>query len=401
MVIKGNTRGNGSQLGQYLLTIKDNDHIHVMEVAGRHYASEAYLHEVIYGMELNSELTKSVKGLYHAQINPSEAESKDMTPQDWLKAADILEKELGFQNQTRILVLHEKKGRIHAHVVWDRYDVEKGVMKTVSFSRLAQDRARLEMERVFNHQPTPRRNAHRPEMKAELSSLWDKTTTGAEFVKEAKQSGYWIAEGSMRKTFTVIDSQGRSFDLVRQLKGVRIKEVRERLRHETLTTEKRAIKLARAKQNSGSGQSQQSQASFKQKLKADATAKDFAQSRNDATTDTSANKQQRKEQKAKDIKAEFNQSAQETTSPKEQQQDQQRKEKIAKEFAQSRNDSTIKSDKNPTSQQKEKEQKIENEFSENKQEEPKETDRERRYRELMEQMKEMRERDNGLDYEIE
>lgn len=397
MVIRGNTRGNGSQLGQYLLTMKDNDHIQILEVAGRHYASEGYLHDVIFGMQLNSELTKSVKGLYHAQINPSENESKTMTPEDWVKAADILEKELGFDNQTRILVLHEKKGRIHAHVVWDRYDVSLGKMKQVDFSRLAQDRARKTMETTFNHQATPTRNKHRPEMKASLTDLWGKTKTGFEFINEAEKSGYLIAQGSMRNPFMVVDEQGRSFDLLRQLIGIRTKEVRERMRHETLKTEKRAIEIIRAKQNSGSGKSEQQVASSTSKERAKETANQFAQNRNETVFESNQDKQKRKQQRAKEV---FEQSAKQVTDAKEKEQGSY-KETLANEFAQSRNDSTAKLEtKEDVNPQKEKEQKIREEFSENKEEQVKESERERRYRELMEQMRELREQNRGQDFEI-
>ncbi|MFD1258110.1 relaxase/mobilization nuclease domain-containing protein [Mucilaginibacter terrae] len=238
MVIRGGTRGNGLQLARYLTTKSDNERIQILEAAGRENASADYLRQTIISMDLMADLTKAKNSLYHAQINPAYDEDKNT---DWFKAADILGKELGFEDQRRVIVLHEKKGRTHAHVVWERYDHEKGIVISDSFSRLAQDRARRSMEMEFGHKPTPRRNAHRPELKASLLQLWNQTGTGAQFLTACKNNNYMIAAGSGRNPFIVVDENGRSFDLVRQLKGVRLTDVRERLRNETLMTEKQAI----------------------------------------------------------------------------------------------------------------------------------------------------------------
>lgn len=240
MVIRGGTRGNGGQLAQYLVTLKDNENIQILEVDGRTGpgANADYLNDTLLSMAIMADLTKSQKGLYHAQINPAYAEDKNM---DWYKAADILGKELGLEEQRRIIVLHEKKGRTHAHVVWERYDHDTGNIKSDSFSRLAQDRARKDMEIEFGHNPTPHRNKHRPELKASLTQLWHQTGTGAQFLNACKNNGYMIAHGVGRNPFMVVDENGRSYDLVRQLKEVRLKDVRQRLRNETLMTEKAAI----------------------------------------------------------------------------------------------------------------------------------------------------------------
>lgn len=259
MVIRGKPRGNGKQLAHYLAvhSWKENDDIQILEVAGRLQADETYLHETMLSMSLTSELTKSDKGLYHAQINPAYSEDRGMSQNDWLEAADILGKELGLEHQRRVIVLHEKKGRMHAHVVWERYDHETGKMISDSFSRLAQDRARKEMERIFEHKQTPHRNKSRPELKDALTSFWNQTETGAEFVSMIYDNGYMVAQGVPDRPFMVVDDTGRTFDLVKQLKGVRTKEVRQRLKGEQLTPEKQAIEFMRNRkqEETGSGKS--------------------------------------------------------------------------------------------------------------------------------------------------
>jgi hypothetical protein len=247
MVIRGNSRGNARQLGHYLLQQKDNEAIRIFEVDGMNEAEADDLHRALFAMGISEELSKSKKGLYHAQINPAPGEYMD--DERWRQAADMLGQELKLENQRRAIVLHTKKGRTHAHVVWERYDYDKGKMVSDSFSRLAQDRARKDMEREFNHAPTPHRNAHRPELKAALLTLWNQTGTGAQFVTACKQNNYLIAAGSGRSPFVVVDENGRSYDLARQLKGVKLKDVRQRLRNEALPGEKDAITIARNAQN--------------------------------------------------------------------------------------------------------------------------------------------------------
>lgn len=252
MVIRGNTRGNGGQLAAYLLGHEQNDRVHILEVDGRMNAKAAYLQQTLQTMSLTAELTKSPKGLYHAQINPAYSEDRRMTAEDWLTAADILGEQLGLDGQRRVVVLHTKKNRTHAHVVFERYNHQTGKVISDSFSRLAQDRARKEMERVFEQAPTPHRNKHRPELKETLTKLWQTTATAPDFIQAVHGQGYLLAEGVPRHPFMVVDEQGRSFDLVRQLNGVRIKEVRQRLRDAKLIPEKQAIEIMRERQDSRS-----------------------------------------------------------------------------------------------------------------------------------------------------
>jgi hypothetical protein len=246
MVIRGASRGNGAQLANYLTQQADNDNVCVFDIRGTSQPTD--LRKSLIEMSLTSELTMSDKGLYHAQINPAYGEDKMMQPKDWLDAAAILEKELNLSNQKRIIVFHEKKNRTHAHVVWERYNHEKGIMVSDSFSRLAQDKARKKMEQELVQKETPHRNVKRPEMKVVLSEIWKKTASGKEFIKASLQKGYQIAKGEFRHPFMVVDKEGRSFDLVRQLEGVKTKELRECLKEEKLRSAKEAIESVRQKQ---------------------------------------------------------------------------------------------------------------------------------------------------------
>jgi hypothetical protein len=71
-----------------------------------------------------------VRSLYHAAISP--APPHLLTPEQRTEAIDALEQRLGLDGHARIVVMHEKLGRQHIHVVWSRIDLNK--MRAVSDS---------------------------------------------------------------------------------------------------------------------------------------------------------------------------------------------------------------------------------------------------------------------------
>lgn len=236
-------RGNGRQLAQYLMRKADNDNVRLLAINGTAHPDN--IHASLQEMSLTAELTKSTKGLYHVQICP--AYNDIITDDDWKRLADILAEETGFSGQKRAMVVHEKNGKAHLHLVIERYDHMNQRMLSDSFNRLAQDRARVRMEKELNLERTPERNTRRPEMKEFLLKKWMECDTIEQFLSITSKKGYQIASGTQRP-YIVIDERGRSFDLVRQLHGVRTKEVRQRLKGIKLPTEKSAIKNVRNKQ---------------------------------------------------------------------------------------------------------------------------------------------------------
>ena len=55
-----------------------------------------------------------------------------MTPEQWQRAVDVLDKELGLEGQPRAVVMHEKRGREHIHVVWARTDIDTMTLRSDS-----------------------------------------------------------------------------------------------------------------------------------------------------------------------------------------------------------------------------------------------------------------------------
>src|ERR1051325_4646056 len=117
MIIKGNSRGGASQLARHLLRADTNERIKIMELQ----SPLESLDDTLRDWQLLSTGTMGKKGLYHANINPADYV---MTTEQWLRSVEILEKELGFTGQPRVIVMHEKEGREHIHVVWQRTDVD-------------------------------------------------------------------------------------------------------------------------------------------------------------------------------------------------------------------------------------------------------------------------------------
>jgi hypothetical protein len=81
-----------------------------------------------------------------------------MTPEMWERAADVSEDKLGLADHARVIVLHRKKGREHAHVVWSRInpDTMKATHMGRDYRTCAEIELRLSME--FGHKVTARGN---------------------------------------------------------------------------------------------------------------------------------------------------------------------------------------------------------------------------------------------------
>lgn len=258
MVIKGKCRGNGNQLASYLLSDK-NDKAEILEITGTTAPND--LNRSLVEMALSAISTKSQAGLYHAQINPDPREP-GMTKEAWLKSVDILAKELGLEGQRRAIVLHEKDGRTHAHVVFERYQEgrgknQQGILWDDKGNYEKHYKASRAIEQVLGHERTPEKsdvkqtqNKRNLDVKKELTELWNKHTDPQKFIKEAEKLGYTVAQGEDRRPYKVITSDGKSLDLTRQLEKIITKDVTERLNpiRKSLKTEKEALAEAQTRQ---------------------------------------------------------------------------------------------------------------------------------------------------------
>lgn len=154
------------------------------------------------------------------------------------------------------LVLHEKNSRKNLHVALERYIHETGKVIPVSHSYARHLSAGQKLSRHFGLQEMPERNPSRVPMKETLTRLWQETPDATSFLQRAKQEGYMVSKGYDRRPFLVVDSTGRSFNLVRHLEGINTKAVKERLKGTVLIEEREVVAFvrnqpARAKNNQG------------------------------------------------------------------------------------------------------------------------------------------------------
>ena len=246
MIIKGKSRAAPSELARHLGRADTNERIEILQLDSAGTTAEAFRDWQTY-----TQATKGKLGLYHANIDPDA--KYEMTPQQWMRAVDILEEELGLQGQPRAVVMHEKNGREHIHVVWARADMDTLTLRSDSMNYQAHERASLRMEQEFGHDYVPGKHAKRdrenqPEFplaevghhewqqgerggmnhrdrKAQVTALYEASDNGPAFKAALEDAGYTLARGD-RRDFVILDGDGKAHSLGRQLPGVKAKELR-------------------------------------------------------------------------------------------------------------------------------------------------------------------------------
>jgi len=247
MIIKGKSRGSPAQLARHLLRTDTNETVKIVQLD----SPTGSLQEAFRDWQLISTGTQGSLGLYHANISPDARYA--MTPEQWQRAVDVLEKELGFDGQPRAVVVHEKHDRQHIHVVWQRTDIDTMKMIPDSFNYVAHERASLALEMEFQHEIVPGKHAKRdreqqPEFpKAEIShaewqqaeragvdphafkdaitAIYKACDTGQAFQAALGEHGLMLAKGD-RRDYVLVDEGGQIYSLARQIKGVSAKDLR-------------------------------------------------------------------------------------------------------------------------------------------------------------------------------
>ncbi|MAZ18504.1 MAG: relaxase [Ahrensia sp.] len=231
MILKANERGSGSQLAQYLLAMRDNDHVELHDVRG--FASDD-LPGAFSEADAIARGTRCEKHLFSMSLNPPEG--ADVSVEAFEQAIDEIERKLGLENQPRAIVFHEKDGRRHAHAVWSRIDSErmrainmphyKVKLRDVSrklylehgwdMPRGLQDRSlrdplnftRKEWQQAKRAGLDPR------ELKAVLQQCWKTSDNKASLEQALKERGFWLAKGD-RRGFVAVDYRGEVYSLSR------------------------------------------------------------------------------------------------------------------------------------------------------------------------------------------
>jgi hypothetical protein len=257
MIISGGARSNWRFFARHLMRTDENERVRVEEIRG--LAGETP-REALREMDALASGTRCKDFFYHANLNPREDEH--LTQEQWDCAVDRLEKNLGLDGQSRIVVEHEKQGRTHRHVIWSRIDPDTMTAISDSHNYAKHAATSRELEREFHlspvrgvlAEPDGPRPERRPknwetfrghksgidphEVKAEVTQLWQESDSGMAFRTALAQNGYALCKGDKRD-FLIVDPAGQEHSLARRIDGARAKDVREKLRdveRETLPT---------------------------------------------------------------------------------------------------------------------------------------------------------------------
>lgn len=266
MIIKGKSRAQPGALAIHLGNAETNERISLLETRGT-VAQD--LRGALVEMDAFAAGTRCEKSLYHAAISPEPPHR--LTPEQRAEAIEALEARLGFNGHARVVVLHEKLGREHLHVVWSRIDLDH--MKSVSDShnyRKHEEVAR-DLERRFGHarvqgahherdgvkrpERTPSRAELRQEertgikgklVKEEVTALFRASDGPEAFRAALEDKGYSLAQGD-RRDFVIVDRRGGIHSLARRIDGMKASALREfmaPLNREALPSIERAKEIA-------------------------------------------------------------------------------------------------------------------------------------------------------------
>ena len=251
MIIKGTSRSGPSSLAAHLGNAEKNERVQLLETRGT-VAND--LRGALIEMDTYAMGTRCQKPLYHAAISPEPPHR--FTPEQRTEAIDALEQKLGLDGHPRVVVLHEKQGREHLHVVWTRIDVHH--MRTVhdghnyrkheEVARDLEDRfgqprvqgAHHERlgpngEKVKRPDRTPSRSELRQEertglkgkqVKEEVSAAFKVSDNAEAFRAALSDRGYQLAVGD-RRDFVIIDPRGGVHSLARRIDGMKAAPLRE------------------------------------------------------------------------------------------------------------------------------------------------------------------------------
>lgn len=246
MIIKGKSRAGPGSLAAHLRNVEKNERVTVLETRGT-VAQD--LRGALIEMDAYAAGTRCEKPLYHAAISP--APPHLLTPEQRAEAIDALEQKLGFVGHARAVVIHEKLGREHIHVVWSRIDLDEMRAVSDSHNYRKHEEVSRDLERRFGHERVQgahheRDGVDRPDRTPSRAELRQEERTGikGKMVKEditaafqacdspeafraaLEEHGYTLAKGD-RRDFVVIDWRGGIHSMARRIEGMKAAELRE------------------------------------------------------------------------------------------------------------------------------------------------------------------------------
>ena len=244
MILKGSQRSGAKALADHLMNDRDNDHVSCLELRG---FSANQLHGALSEMHAISKATQCKQFMFSLSLNPPQ--DYIATEQDFLEAADRAEEKLGLTDQPRAIVVHEKEGRRHAHVVWSRIDVDE--MKAINLPHFKNKLRDLSRDLFLDHgwvlpdglatygnksplnftleewQQAKRQGLDPREIKQAFQQAWERCDSQIGFRHALEDRGYFLARGD-RRGFVALDVDGNVHSIAKWT-GLKSKDVNAKL----------------------------------------------------------------------------------------------------------------------------------------------------------------------------
>jgi len=247
VIIKGTSCAGASRLAAHLTRTDTNERAEVKEIKGT-VAQD--LSGALREMEAVAAGARTTKPFYHGSINTRADEP--LTDEQRMYAIDKLEAALGLTGQARVVVVHEKEGREHCHIVWSRIDLDRMAAISDSHNYRKHEEVARDLEREFGHERVqgahverdgsarPERTPSHSEMlqsertgispdqaKEFMTGIWQSTKNGKEFKAALEEKGWMLARGD-RRDFVAIDQHGGVHSIARRVEGAKAADVRQR-----------------------------------------------------------------------------------------------------------------------------------------------------------------------------
>lgn len=247
MIIKGTSCAGAKRLAVHLTRTDTNERAEVKDIRG--VVAEDLL-GALREMEAVAAGTRATKPFYHGSINTRADER--LTDEQRMYAIDKLEEALGLTGQARVVVVHEKEGREHCHIVWSRIDLDRMAAISDSNNYRTHEEVARTLEREFGHERVqgahierdgkerPERTPSHAEMlqaertgvspqeaKELMTAIWQTTQNGKEFQAALADKGWMLARGD-RRDFVAIDPTGGIHSVARRIEGAKAADVRAR-----------------------------------------------------------------------------------------------------------------------------------------------------------------------------
>jgi len=244
MILKASQRAGARNLSEHLMNDRDNDHITLADIRGFMADDLQGALDEAYAI---SKATRCKQYLFSLSLNPPQ--DHVATEQEFLDAVERVEQKLGLSEQPRALVIHEKEGRRHAHVVWSRIDGEE--LKAINLPHFKNKLRDLSRDLFLDHgwdlpnglktygdknplnftlaewQQAKRKDLDPREIKQTFRQAWERSDGMKALSNALEERGYYLARGD-RRGFVALDVHGTVYSLAKWA-GVRTKEVREKL----------------------------------------------------------------------------------------------------------------------------------------------------------------------------